>query len=44
MKKFFNWLRMYSTGVVTPPEDTRPMDLKEFEVMFAAEEEEEWDD
>lgn len=36
MRKFFNWFRMYQV-------EQAPVDLKEFEVMFAAEEEEEWE-
>lgn len=44
MKKLFNWFRMYSAGVATPPDNTEAIDRKEFEMMFAAEEEEEWDE
>jgi len=34
---------MYSAGVVTPPDVPDEIDLKEFEVMFAAQEDEEWE-
>ena len=42
MRKLVNWFRLYATGIVVEPADTKVIDVAELEAKFAAEEGEEW--
>lgn len=39
-----NWFKDYFNGLFNPPESLEVMSEREFEELFAATEEEEWDD